>query len=134
MGIGTAIVLSTLLYFLGYITSAETLFVYSIILVIYALVPDCDIKSTSMIVVYSLIIAVISYLLFIEKDYRTAAFGAYIALFPNVTKHRGVMHNWLTGAVLSGALLLLFFDWFIVLYAYVGFLTHLFADSKLFRR
>ena len=76
------------------------------ICLIGAQLPDIDIKSTSQRHIYAIVV-ILDGALILFRYYQEAAVLGFLAMLPILTKHRGVMHRFLTGMVVFSPLLAL---------------------------
>lgn len=105
-----------------------------------AMAPDIDVKSRSQRVIYTILILVdLGLILF--GYYRSAAAIGFLAMLPNILKHRGGIHSFPAALILPAPLLFipilatgkLEYQQVGVTYyiaAVIGYISHLIADGK----
>lgn len=111
-----------------------------VICILGSMAPDIDIKSRSQRVIYAIMIAA-DLVLILFMYYREAAIVGFLAMLPNVLKHRGQMHSPLAAIILPAPLLIipilatgkleyqqLGVSYYIA--AVFGYTSHLIADRK----
>lgn len=89
---------------LFYVKSKWNLSVYDIIMpsmlmLVFSLFPDIDIKSTPSKVFYTVILGALLYL-YLSGLYKLGNLLAIIAIIPQVVSHRGIFHSPITAFVL----------------------------------
>ena len=105
---------------------------YGAIYVLFGLLPDIDTNSKIQDAFYKVLIVVVLGLLIMGK-YLESASISILALIPIASTHRGITHNKSTGIIVAG-FIYLFFGLNIALWSLAGFMTHLFFDTKMFRK
>ena len=109
-----------------------------ILSVVGALYPDMDIKSRSSIIV-TLICLMLAGLMYLVGDIRGVVLITLLAIIPNCFPHRGPMHSYLVGFIVSCVTLLICNKYlgidklngniYICLAFYLGYVSHLVLDG-----
>jgi len=132
-GIFISFLLTTLHYYFELRISVTTLVIGMSIGILYSILPDIDAKRSKIRQLFMgiFLLCVVFYLLY--ADLILGLIVLILAFFLLVTffiKHRGFFHT-LTAGILFSMPLFLIDPWF-SFFAFLGFLSHLAIDGKLF--
>ena len=118
----------------GFLPSPVSLFLGVLSGVFYSVLPDMDIRGSKIRWFLGVLFFVSATAFYLSNVVFFALFSFCVFLFLLVTffmKHRGFLHSFLACVLFSGPLF--FFDPFVGLLSFLGFLCHLACDGKLFK-
>ncbi len=130
------VVIIFLLYFYDLINLNAKILFYIPAILVFALLPDLDSGSSiirrSILTLLILIFIGSSIMFFMTHDIMYIAPITIIIILNiiiKLSKHRGLMHNIITGIILASPLLVI--DWGVALAAFFAYFSHLLLDGKL---
>jgi membrane-bound metal-dependent hydrolase YbcI (DUF457 family) len=110
---------------------------YIPVIIVFSLLPDLDSgksiirRATISLLLLLLVVSILVYYFLKELDYLIPiVLIILIILIIFSTKHRGLMHNVVTGLIL--ALPLVVVDWRVALVAFLAYFSHLVLDLQVF--
>ena len=110
-GIFSSVIVIGILVSLNYFTSYSFTYIEIgacvVSTFVFSLFPDIDIKSTPSKMIY-LVVFVVLIALYVQEMYQTANMIAIFAIFPQLTKHRGIFHSLYAAFIIPGYPLLLY--------------------------
>jgi hypothetical protein len=139
--IGGVLIIPFLLYCINIgfvnISYAETA-VSSFIVMFFALFPDLDVKSKPSMMFYT-ILEIVLIGLYIYGYYQIAVIVAVVSIFPQLCKHRGILHSRIASILIPCSLFILPYNNMLISYevtgvmassGIIGYSIHLFMDRK----
>lgn len=123
IGIGISILFVVLNYFIDIFSIDWKTYLIAIpIIILYSILPDVDVrtsKSFGIVMFFLLITILLSVLCRQWWWFATAIFLAITIMF---LKHRGTMHKWWMGAILSAPIY--FINPVLTIFAFISYLSH----------
>ncbi len=82
--------------------SVDDIIIPSMLMFVFSLFPDIDIKSTPSKIFYTIIMGVLIYL-YLNGLYQLGNILAIIAIIPQIVSHRGIFHSPITAIILPSS-------------------------------
>jgi len=133
--IGTLFILITHNFFDWFNYDLKSIGVYAIIISIYCLLPDSDLRNSTISYLF-IAVSIIGMILGYNYDVTNILYSSFALLVITFIawnmKHRGFIHS-LSFNVIVSAPLIYFFSYEVALLAFICFYSHLITDEEYFK-